>query len=82
MKPIEFEGQNATFAKHQKEYIPLPAHISDGIATSCWELSLFERVKVLVTGKIWVSILNHNRPLQPQKLQVDRPEWLAGGGDS
>lgn len=74
MKPMNFEEQNCTYAENQKEYMPLPAfRDSKGQAVSCWGLSLAERLRVLFTGKIWVSTLTFNNPLQPIALEVDKP---------
>ena len=73
MKPIKFKECNATFAENQPEYLPLPVHKSAfGIVTSCWKLSLFERVKVLFLGKVYLSLMTFNKPLQPQKLSVQK----------
>jgi hypothetical protein len=75
MKPIMFKQANTTFAKDQKEYIPLPAHRTEnGIVTSCWKLSLFESIKLLFTKKIYVSIMTYNNKLQPQLLKTKPPE--------
>ena len=74
MKAIEFKGCNITYAENQPEYLPLHAHKSkDGLVTSCWELSLLERLKVVFTGKIYLLILTFNRPLQPLKMLIKRP---------
>ena len=74
MKPIEFKEQNITIAKDQPEYIPLPSHRTpEGEVISCWGLTIKERLKVLLTGRIWISILTFNSKLQPQRLQVKNP---------
>ena len=68
MKPIEFKGQNVVFAKDQKEYKPLPALVKNdayGTVVSCWKMSFIERIKTLITGKIWVYEASFNRPLTP-----------------
>lgn len=74
MKPIKFKEANFTFAVNQPQYQPLPAwRGDDGTVISCWQLSRRERLKLLVTGKIWLRVLTFNKPLQPQRLDVDRP---------
>lgn len=75
MTPTQFTGSNITFAKDQPEYLPLPAHVSDynGIVTSCWQLSLRERLKMLWTGRLWLQQMAFGKPLQPQKPSADRP---------
>jgi hypothetical protein len=73
MKPIRFKECNSTYAKTQSEYAPLPVYKStDGIATSCWRCSILERIKVLFTGKIWVSVMTFNKPLQPLRVSTNR----------
>ena len=76
MEPVKFKECNVVFAKDQPEYLPLPAHISpgrDGEATSCWKMSLWERLIVLFTGKVYLQLLTFGGPLQPQILSVRNP---------
>ena len=74
MTPIKFEGHNITWAKDQPPYLPLPAHTGiDGRTTTCWHLTLRERLKMLFTGRLWLQQLNFGGPLQPQKPTADRP---------
>ena len=78
MKAIEFPEQNVEIAKDQQEYNTLPAHrfpdTPQGRIACCWKLSIKERLKVLWTGKIWHQIMTFNKPLQPQLLEVEKPE--------
>jgi len=74
MYPIEFPEAHTTFAKDQPEYLPLPAFISeDGQVVTCWRFSLWERLLVLITGKMWIRQLTFNQPLQPICPQVKTP---------
>jgi hypothetical protein len=71
MKPIYFKEHNVVFAKDQKEYLPLPAHKDDdGVVTSCWRFSFLERLKVLFVGRVYLSQMTFNQPLQPQLPKV------------
>ena len=73
MKPVKFKEQNVTFAENQPEYIPLPAHKVDepeGRVISCWQLSFKERIKMLFSGKLWVTLLSFNKPLTPSNFTV------------
>ena len=71
MKIIKFKGCNVTYAKNQPEYLPLPAHkTEDGRVTSCWGLSVLERLRVALTGRIYLQVLTFNNPLQPLKMLV------------
>lgn len=77
MKPVSFKYQNVVFAKEQQEYQPLPALKIDspeGEIVSCWGLSFRERIRVLFTGRIWVSLMSFNRPLTPSYLSTRRKE--------
>lgn len=74
MKPMKFKGMNTVYAKNQSEYFPLPSHkTEDGEVTSCWRLTVWERIKLIFTGKIYWQVLTFNNPLQPQKPSIDNP---------
>lgn len=80
MKAIEFPEQNVVFAKDQPEYLPLPAFKNDspqGEVIFCQSLSLKERIKVLFTGKIWVSLLTFNKPLTPSFMSVNKEDVIV-----
>jgi len=75
MKPINFKRSNTIFAKDQTQYIPLPAYRDpgpDGTIISCWKLTLKERIKILFTGKLWLSLLMFGKPLTPQRPSVNK----------
>jgi len=76
MKSIKFKQVNKTYAKNQKQYIPLPVYEDDiqgGRVFHCWKLSFRERFKILFTGKLWINVLNFHQKLQPIKPMVDNP---------
>lgn len=78
MKPIRFKEENIVYAKNQDPYLPLPAfkHKDDWkCVSSCWGIGFIERLKVLVTGRIWVSMPTFGKPLTPVKLSIDRPNF-------
>lgn len=78
MEPIKFDGVNVVFGANQPEYIPLPAQVNakvdTGIVLTCWKLSPEELKKVQETGVIWLEMLTFNQPLQPVRLDVDKPD--------
>ena len=77
MKPVEFKHQNIVFAKDQPEYQPLPALRIDsptGEVVSCWKLSFKERIKIVFTGRVWLSLMSFNKPLTPSYLAVNRKD--------
>lgn len=73
MKPIKFKEANKTYAETQPEYLPLPVYEEDGKVVCCWKLSVRERIKVLLTGRIWNWIKHCQQPLQPHVPVVDNP---------
>ena len=72
MKPIDFKNSNVVYAKDQPEYLSLPAHrTEDGKVTTCWELSLVDRIRALIYGRIYLQTLTFNNPLQPVRLDTE-----------
>ena len=75
MNLIKFSEVNVIIAKNQSEYLPMPAYIADdeyGTTTICWKLTIKERIKLLITGKIWHQILTFKKAMQPQILSVTK----------
>ena len=71
MKPINFPESNVTFAKNQPPYLPLPAYQDEeqgGRIFHCWQLSIRERIKVLITGKLWINVWTDKNCFQKHKL--------------
>ena len=63
------------FAEDQPEYLPLPAYRArDGMVVSCWMLSWRERLRLLVSGRLWLSCLTFGKPLQPLLPEAEEPE--------
>lgn len=80
MKPIEFPEVNVTFAKDQPEYQPLPAFKDpgpEGAVISCWKLSFKERIKILFTGELWVSLWTFHQPLTPSLFTTNKSDVLT-----
>lgn len=77
MKPIKFKGSNIVFAKDQPEYLPLPAwrkpNDSQGVVVSCWKATFKERLKILFTGRLYLSLLTFNKPLTPNRIYAENP---------
>ena len=75
MEVVKFKHQNVVFAERQTEYSPLPALKIDshqGEVISCWKMNFKERVIVLFTGKVWLSLMSFNKPLTPSFMSVER----------
>ena len=84
MKPVEFKHQNVVFAKDQPEYQPLPAlklDTPENYVVSCWKMTFTERLKVLITGRVWLSLMSFNKPLTPSYLSVNRKEVYSHSAD-
>lgn len=79
MKPIEFPEQNKVYGKGQSEYNPLPVFHKDtpqDECVSCWRLSFRERMRILFTGKIWLSLMCFNKPLTPSLLSTKKTDII------
>lgn len=73
MKPIKFEGADVTYAENQPEYLSLPTKkVDDNTILTCWELTDDEVKKISDTKKLWLGVMNFNKPLQPLLPSVDR----------
>lgn len=84
MKPIEFKHQNIVFAKEQPEYQPLPALKIDspsGEVISCWKLTFKERIKIVFTGRVWLSLMSFNKPLTPSFVAINRKDVYSHPDD-
>lgn len=80
MKPIKFPEHNRLFAENQPEYTPLPALVLDtpsGDVISCWQLTFWERLQILYTGKLWVSLMMFGEPLTPSFFTVRKSDLLG-----
>lgn len=74
MGPVEFKQQNILFqppAGMEAEVEPLPAFQGEGQVISCWQLTLWERLKLLFTGRLWFSVIGNTPP--PVWMGVDAP---------
>lgn len=77
MRPVKFRAESVpgvtftgkTYAEHQPDYLPLPVLRVDedqyGTVISCWQLSWRERWRVFRTGRMFVSVMSFDKPLQP-----------------
>lgn len=67
--------QEVTYGADQPEYLPLPAvRDEDGRVTTRWRMTWRERLRVLLTGELYLQILTFNSPLQPVKVTTCEPE--------
>ena len=76
MKPIKFKEVNTVYGANQSEYKPLPAYKLDtpqGEVVVCFKLSVRERLKMLLTGRMWLISYTFNKPLLPLLPLADSP---------
>ena len=73
MNPTSFPEQTCEVAKDQDEYETLPAHQNPTESISLWRLTVTERLRILLFGRLWVRQCNFGHPLQPISLQVEYP---------
>ena len=83
MKPISpvlphSRFPETTLAKNQEQYIPLPVakiHYADGTDSmvSHYNLGFLERLRLLLTGSLWIEQLTFGLSLQPQRPTVYEP---------
>jgi len=66
MRAVFFEESNSN-----NENGDLPCHQYDGGVICCWKSTLVERVRLLFTGRIWVSVLGSGVP--PMLLTTKKP---------
>lgn len=72
---------NSVYGKDSKRFQPLPAHTTGGgHVITCWRPSFFERLRILVTGKIYCVQLTDKKGLQPQFMTVRRLEIFSYKG--
>lgn len=66
MKPVTFKQQNITFTRPpsmtDEQCQPLPAFRGEGQLISCWQMSLKDRLRALLTGRVWLSIHGTAQP--------------------
>ena len=70
MTPVPFREQNHTFLpppRMEDKVGSLPTFVGEGQVISCWRLTLWERIKLLFTGRMWFSVIGNAQP----------PIWLG-----
>lgn len=63
-------------AKDQPEYQTLPTAFvkgAEGMRVTRWKLTWRERIRVLFSGSLWLSLLTFNGPLQPSMIYTECP---------
>jgi len=79
MKPVKFKGQNTVIKSKSNDFYDMPILVSDtteGHVVMCYKLSFIERIRVLFTGRIWLSVLSFKKPLKPMFLGTKKKELI------
>lgn len=67
MKPIQFKESTAVLTKPEnmtdEQCGPLQVHRTGERIISCWKMSLVERIRAVLFGKIWIHI--HTKKTHP-----------------
>ena len=66
--PTNFPEANFTWKgwpadADRPEVVDLPTYRADGQSVSCWRLGWRERLRVLVTGRVWLHVLGGHPPV-------------------
>lgn len=64
--------EEVVIAKNQPQYIPLPAiyDTTHGVVLTRWKASFVERLRVLLTGNVYLRVRTFNKPLQPLRVMT------------
>ena len=73
MKPLAFPEQTQVWAENQPPYLRLPAYTNERETITLWSLTWWERLRVLLFGRLWLRQCNFGQPLQPQRPTIDCP---------
>lgn len=72
--PVKTDDTNITYAENQEGYLPLPAHRlahdPQGRIVITYGLTLYQRLLLLLTGKLFISMFTFNRPVTPIAVGV------------
>lgn len=76
MEPITFAEANLLLTRPptmtEDECSSLPVFTDGMQCICCWKLSFWDRIKILFTGRMWMSVLSgHTQP--PVWMGVDYP---------
>jgi hypothetical protein len=76
--PPTGEWWAVVYAKDQPKYRPLHAVRNDtGTVITCWRMTWRERLAAVLHGRIYLTMLTFNKPLQPVRLGTAMPEFVT-----
>lgn len=74
---VKWKHTNIEIGLKQNQYITLPAlkiNGAEGHLITKWKLTIPQRLKVLITGTIWMNSMTYNKPFTPMKLSTNRKQ--------
>ena len=69
-----------TYAKGQPQYLKLPALPSpseNGRILTRWRLDWRDKLRMVLTGDLYIEVLTFGKPLQPLRPASTRPAWAG-----
>lgn len=79
MKPIAFAQANKDLQPSGQQYsgdvtqvVSLPVFTNEEQCISCWQLSIWERLQLLFSGKLWLQVLSGSTQ-PPVAFRTDSP---------
>lgn len=76
MKPIVPDprtgAEAVVFGASQSQYLPLPANVVGPYVETKWRLTLQERLTLLFTGQLYLTLKTFGQKLQPIRCSVIR----------
>lgn len=83
MKPVMFPESNSVLGPPEgwSEDLPacgsLPIYTDGSVCASCWTMTLGERIKLLLTGRLWVMVHSgHTQP--PISFSIESTVFTPG----
>lgn len=78
MKIIDFPEANHVWLGHETgegepDVQDLPSYKDDEVTVSLWKCSLWERIRICLTGKIWLHVWTGSGRYLPIALDVHNP---------
>src|SRR5262245_58916657 len=72
------EIEEIIIAEDQPPYKPLPAIVGeDGTVLTRWKCSIWDRLRILLTGNIYLWIMTFGNQLQPVQLDTSKPTYTT-----
>jgi len=71
--PVKFPEAEATYGRRNAPFVPVHVFVDDEEVISCWQLSWWERIVIVWTGRLWLRQYTKGDKMHPQYPQVELP---------